>query len=146
MKAGHQVRHLRAPRVHHLHRGHRIVSVWHGTDPRICRHSHDRNYHDPLYRHYRHTSLSGMVSVWVEEGKIEEISEQLFARYLDTGHLPDPDFLIRTSGEMRISNFLLWQIAYTEVYITERLWPDFTPQDLYDALFEFQKRERRIGQ
>ncbi len=81
-----------------------------------------------------------------KDGKIAEISEQLLARYLDTGHLPDPDFLIRTSGEMRVSNFLLWQIAYTEVYITERLWPDFTPRDLYDALFEFQKRERRIGQ
>ncbi|MCH9609625.1 MAG: Ditrans,polycis-undecaprenyl-diphosphate synthase ((2E,6E)-farnesyl-diphosphate specific) [Chlamydiales bacterium] len=80
-----------------------------------------------------------------KEGKIEIISEQLLSRYLDTGHLPDPDFLIRTSGEMRFSNFLLWQIAYTEVYVTSRLWPEFTPRDYLDALYEYQKRERRGG-
>lgn len=81
-----------------------------------------------------------------KEGKIQEISEELLSRYLDTGHLPDPDLLIRTSGEKRLSNFLLWQIAYSEVYITDRLWPEFTPQDLLEALLDYQKRERRIGQ
>ena len=80
-----------------------------------------------------------------KEGMVDEVSEELIGRYLDTGHLPDPDFLIRTSGEMRLSNFLLWQIAYAEVYVTERLWPDFTPTDLFDALLEFQNRERRVG-
>jgi undecaprenyl diphosphate synthase len=73
------------------------------------------------------------------------ISEAEFAKYLYTAGLPDPDLLIRTSGEMRISNFLLWQIAYAEIYVTETLWPDFGKSDLYDAIIAFQKRERRFG-
>ena len=75
----------------------------------------------------------------------EEISVECFGSYLDTGGLPDPDFLIRTSGEMRISNFLLWQLAYTELYFTETNWPDFTINEFNKALFDYQSRERRFG-
>ncbi len=83
----------------------------------------------------------------VMEGKIlkEEISESLIARYLDTAHLGDPELCIRTSGEMRISNFLLWQLAYAEFYVTDVLWPEFTSQDLYKAVRAFQNRQRRLG-
>lgn len=77
--------------------------------------------------------------------KKEEVTENLIASYLDTVPWGDPDLLIRTSGEMRISNFLLWQLSYTEIYITERLWPEFKPNDLLDAVTDFQKRERRLG-
>jgi undecaprenyl diphosphate synthase len=73
------------------------------------------------------------------------IDEKLFARALHTGALPDPDFLIRTSGEMRISNFLLWQLAYAELYFTDVLWPDFSIEDLRRAFAEFSRRERRYG-
>jgi undecaprenyl diphosphate synthase len=83
----------------------------------------------------------------VRDGVVEanEINEQLFSQYLETKDVPDPALLIRTSGEMRISNFLLWQIAYTELYITPKLWPDFRKEDLYEAICEYQKRERRFG-
>jgi undecaprenyl diphosphate synthase len=74
-----------------------------------------------------------------------DITTELFESYLDTGGLPDPDFLIRTSGEMRISNFLLWQLAYTELYFTDTNWPDFTINELNKALADFQLRERRFG-
>ena len=74
-----------------------------------------------------------------------DITTELFDSYLDTGGLPDPDFLIRTSGEMRISNFLLWQLAYTELYFTDTNWPDFTINELHKALAAFQSRERRFG-
>jgi len=73
------------------------------------------------------------------------IDAELFASYLSTAGLPDPDLLIRTSGEMRISNFLLWQLAYTELWITETLWPDFRRRHLYQAIADYQKRERRFG-
>ncbi len=75
----------------------------------------------------------------------DDISVENFGNYLDTGGLPDPDFLIRTSGEMRISNFLLWQLAYTELYFTETNWPDFTINEFHKALLDFQARERRFG-
>ena len=74
-----------------------------------------------------------------------EISEFDFERHLFTAGLPDPDLLIRTSGEMRVSNFLLWQIAYSEIHVTETLWPDFRRASLFEAIIEFQKRERRYG-
>lgn len=77
--------------------------------------------------------------------KREEVTETLISRYLDTAEWSDPDMLIRTSGELRFSNFLLWQISYTEVYFTDTLWPDFTPQHLFEAVINFQKRERRLG-
>jgi undecaprenyl diphosphate synthase len=73
------------------------------------------------------------------------IDEETISQNLYTAGLPDPDLLIRTSGEMRVSNFLLWQIAYAEIYVTETLWPDFTRAQLYEALLDFQKRERRYG-
>ena len=79
------------------------------------------------------------------ELKPEEISEKTISEALYTGDVPDPDLLIRTSGEMRISNFLLWQIAYTELWITPTLWPDFGAADLYGAVAEFQGRTRRFG-
>ncbi|MBC7360742.1 MAG: isoprenyl transferase [Candidatus Aminicenantes bacterium] len=75
----------------------------------------------------------------------EDLNEETFSKYLDTADLPDPDLLIRTSGEMRLSNFLLWQCAYTELWITPVLWPDFRRKDLFQAIIEYQKRERRFG-
>ena len=83
----------------------------------------------------------------IKEGTItpQQIDETIFSNYLFTSGLPDPDLLIRTSGEHRISNFLLWQMAYTELYITDTLWPDFTEKDLIRALEDYQKRERRFG-
>lgn len=77
--------------------------------------------------------------------KAEEVTEESFSDYLYTAGMPDPDFLVRTSGEMRVSNFLLWQIAYAEIYVTDTLWPDFGEDDLINALLDFQKRERRFG-
>lgn len=77
--------------------------------------------------------------------KPEEIDEQYFAAHLKTSGVPDPELLIRTSGELRVSNFLLWQIAYTEIFITPTLWPDFRKEDLYEAICAYQKRERRFG-
>ncbi|HEU5351698.1 MAG TPA: isoprenyl transferase [Terracidiphilus sp.] len=75
----------------------------------------------------------------------ERMTEEDIHRHLYTAHMPDPDLLIRTSGEMRISNYLLWQIAYTEIYVTERLWPDFRGIHLLEAIADFQRRERRFG-
>ncbi len=76
---------------------------------------------------------------------LDDINENGFAGYLDTAGIPDPELLIRTSGEIRISNFLLWQMAYSELYFTNTLWPDFRREDLYEAICEYQKRERRFG-
>jgi len=75
----------------------------------------------------------------------ENIDEKIFEKYLYTNDLPDPDLLIRTSGEYRISNYLLWQIAYAELYFSDTLWPDFTRNDLYNAITSYQQRERRFG-
>ena len=73
------------------------------------------------------------------------IDEELFSSYLYTSGLPDPDLVIRTSGECRVSNFLLWQIAYSELYIAKKLWPDFKKNDFKKAIKEYQRRERRFG-
>ena len=83
----------------------------------------------------------------VEAGKLDpgSIDEQLLADYLYTNRFPDPDLLIRTSGELRVSNFLLYQIAYAEIWVTEQLWPDFRRADLLQAIADFQRRERRYG-
>ena len=75
----------------------------------------------------------------------DRITEEDIHRHLYTAHMPDPDLLIRTSGEMRLSNYLLWQVAYTEIFVTERLWPDFRGIHLLEALADFQRRERRYG-
>ena len=76
----------------------------------------------------------------------ENFSENIFQQYLTTNNVPDPELLIRTSGEKRISNFMLWQIAYSELYFTEKKWPDFRKEDLKEAIIEYQNRERRFGQ
>jgi undecaprenyl diphosphate synthase len=95
--------------------------------------------------------LVDAVAALVEEARAQkrlatlDISEEAIAAHLYTAGLPDPDLLIRTSGEMRISNFLLWQIAYTELYVTETLWPDFTRTELLRAILEYQRRDRRYG-
>ena len=75
----------------------------------------------------------------------EDIDQDFFASHLGTAGVPDPDLLIRTSGEMRVSNFLLWQIAYTEIFVTDTLWPDFREREFLDAIAHFQRRERRFG-
>ncbi len=77
--------------------------------------------------------------------KPEDINEELFAGRLTTAGIPDPALMIRTSGEYRISNYLLWQLAYAELYFTQKLWPDFRREDLYAAIIDYQKRERRFG-
>lgn len=77
--------------------------------------------------------------------KAEEITNELIQNHLSTAGIPDPELMIRTSGEQRISNFLLWQLAYTEFFITETLWPDFRKEDLYEAIVSYQNRERRFG-
>lgn len=79
------------------------------------------------------------------ELKPEQIDEQCLSDSMQTKNMPDPELLIRTSGEERISNFLLWQLAYSEFYFTEKLWPDFDKEDLYDAIINYQSRERRFG-
>jgi undecaprenyl diphosphate synthase len=83
----------------------------------------------------------------VSEGElnIEEIDEELFNSYLNTSDIQDPELLIRTSGEYRLSNFLLWQIAYSELYFSNKLWPDFNKNDLFEAIVNYQQRERRFG-
>jgi undecaprenyl diphosphate synthase len=92
-------------------------------------------------------ALNTILSEARREGRLHdlEISEQSIASHLYTAGLPDPDLLIRTSGEMRVSNFLLWQIAYSELYVTDTLWPDFSRTDLLRAILAFQKRDRRFG-
>ena len=87
------------------------------------------------------------ISVHVQNGNLnpEEITDEVFSKYLCTAAFPDPELMIRTSGEYRISNFLLYQLAYSELYFTETLWPDFRKENLYDALLDYQSRERRFG-
>ena len=80
-----------------------------------------------------------------EKVSSEDINEELFSQYLSTKGVPNPELLIRTSGEQRISNFLLWQIAYSELYFTDVLWPDFRREDLFEAIYKYQNRERRFG-
>jgi undecaprenyl diphosphate synthase len=97
------------------------------------------------------TELVDAVNAIVQNARLEgnleslEIGEEAIAAHLYTAGLKDPDLLIRTSGEMRISNFLLWQIAYSELYVTDTLWPDFTRTDLLEAILEYQNRDRRFG-
>ena len=81
-----------------------------------------------------------------EKINIDTLNEEKFSQYLSTKNVPNPELLIRTSGEKRISNFLLWEIAYSELYFTKKLWPEFRREDLFEAIYEFQKRDRRFGQ
>jgi undecaprenyl diphosphate synthase len=87
------------------------------------------------------------IAIDLAEGNLfkEEINEQKFANYLATNNFPDPELMIRTSGEYRISNFMIWQLAYAELYITDVLWPDFRKEHFYEAIIDYQKRERRFG-
>jgi len=93
------------------------------------------------------TQATKAIALDVSRGKInaENIDQELIDKYLNTSGIPDPELLIRTSGEQRISNFLLWQMAYTEFFITDTLWPDFRKEHLYKALIAYQERERRFG-
>ena len=93
------------------------------------------------------TAAMKRIAIEVRDGmlKPEDIREDLISGYLTTAGIPDPELLIRTSGEHRISNFLLWQIAYAELYFTDKLWPEFGKDDLYAALVDYQQRERRFG-
>ena len=97
------------------------------------------------------TEILDAVKAIVESAKggmldVPDIDEELFSSFLYTADIPDPDLLIRTSGEWRISNFLLWQTSYTELYIIDTLWPDFGRKELYEAIIDYQRRERRFGQ
>lgn len=87
------------------------------------------------------------VGIDIKNGEIDpsEVDDELFKKYLCTSDIPDPELMIRTSGEFRISNFLLYQLAYSELYFTDVLWPDFRKENLYEAILDFQKRERRFG-
>src|SRR5436190_5616109 len=93
--------------------------------------------------------IDGIKSVLrqIESGHIARamIDVEMFSKHLYTRYYPDPDLLIRTSGEMRLSNFLLWQLSYTEMYVTQKLWPDFTKKDLFEAVEEYGRRQRRYG-
>jgi undecaprenyl diphosphate synthase len=93
------------------------------------------------------TEAARQIAAEVETGRLRssQINESLFSSYLATAGMPDPELLIRTSGEFRLSNFLLWQIAYAELYFTPVLWPDFRKRHIYQAIIDFQKRERRFG-
>jgi undecaprenyl diphosphate synthase len=90
-------------------------------------------------------ALNAIVAERTAKGNRTPVNEDEVSAHLYTAGLPDPDLLIRSSGEMRISNFLLWQIAYAEIFVTETLWPDFNRARLLEAFVEFQKRERRYG-
>ena len=87
------------------------------------------------------------IAVQVQKGELDpsDINEDLFSRHLYTSDISDPDLLIRTSGEMRISNFLLWQLAYAEIYVTDTLWPDFDTSEFHQAIAAYQQRDRRFG-
>ena len=86
-------------------------------------------------------------SIELKNGRLtaDQIDENFISNHLTTNNIPDPELLIRTSGEHRISNFLLWQIAYSELYFTDKLWPEFQKNDFYHALLDYQQRERRFG-
>lgn len=93
------------------------------------------------------TEAAKKLAIKVRDGELnaEEITENIFGAHLNTADMPDPELMIRTSGEYRISNYLLWQLAYSELYFTPKLWPDFRREDLFEAVIDFQKRERRFG-
>ena len=89
--------------------------------------------------------LNAIKNILKNDSNKKDVSEEDFEQYLSTKNVPDPELLIRTSGEKRISNFMLWQIAYSELYFTEKKWPDFRKEDLKEAIINYQKRERRFG-
>ena len=89
--------------------------------------------------------LTGAPVAHAQSNGAQVVDEDALTRHLYASDLPDPDLLIRTSGEMRVSNFFLWQLAYTEIWVTDTLWPDFAPKHLLQAILDFQQRERRYG-
>lgn len=93
------------------------------------------------------TRAAAKMALDCQEGRLDasQITESVMASYLDTAGMPDPDLLIRTSGEIRLSNYLLWQLAYTEIYVTDCLWPDFNQEELEKAIVQYNSRERRFG-
>lgn len=93
------------------------------------------------------TEAARRVAIAAKEGKLDpkDLTEEVFASYFPSAGIPDPELLIRTSGELRISNFLMWQLAYSELYFTNTYWPDFRKDDLYKAIIDYQHRERRFG-
>lgn len=93
------------------------------------------------------TEANKQIAQEVKEGKLEidSISEEIISLHLTTNFMPDPDFLIRTGGEIRLSNYLLWQCAYTELYFCDTFWPDFNKEELWKAIYDYQQRERRFG-
>jgi len=97
--------------------------------------------------HWEILEATKQIAGKVKSGELEpdQINKEIFETHLQTNTIPNPELLIRTSGEHRISNFLLWQIAYSELYFTPTLWPDFRKNDLYEAIIDFQNRERRFG-
>jgi len=97
--------------------------------------------------HWEILEAAKSIAAKIKNGELtpDQVDKELFASELQTNDIPDPELLIRTSGEHRISNFLLWQIAYSELYFTPTLWPDFRKNDLYEAIIDFQNRERRFG-
>jgi undecaprenyl diphosphate synthase len=114
--------------------------------------SHNRGMRLNLAINYGgRTEIVDAVNAMIDNARLEgtleslEVTEDTIASHLYTSGLRDPDLLIRTSGEMRISNFLLWQIAYSELYVTDTLWPDFTRMNLLEAVLDYQNRERRFG-
>ena len=141
-------------RAHALHRAHPRA-----CPPRCRRRCLGRGSHGAQHRHHAHAgpelrrplgdwwtpSAASPAEMKQKHLSPDRITEEDIHRHLYTAHMPDPDLLIRTSGEMRISNYLLWQIAYTEIFVTERLWPDFRGIHLLEAIADFQRRERRYG-
>jgi undecaprenyl diphosphate synthase len=97
--------------------------------------------------HWEILEATKQIAAKIKSGELDpdKLDKDIFAAHLQTGDIPNPELLIRTSGEHRISNFLLWQIAYSELYFTPTLWPDFRKNDLYEAIIDFQNRERRFG-
>jgi undecaprenyl diphosphate synthase len=139
----------------------RLQAIGRLTDlPENCQ----RQLHDSIERTSNNTGLTlilalsyggrleiidGIKSILrgIEAGHLDKamIDVEMFSKHLYTRYYPDPDLLIRTSGEMRLSNFLLWQLSYTEMYVTQTLWPDFTKKDLFEAVEDFSRRQRRYG-
>ena len=122
--------------------------MWQARTNTICLLDALTGYLDySMARHHEKTFAAKKLAADCAAGKVsaEEINEDLFQSYLDTHDIPDPDLMIRTSGEQRLSNYLLWQLAYSEFYFTDVSWPDFTKEELVRAIEEYNHRHRRFG-
>jgi len=156
------LRHLLQREVEELNRRNvsiRAIGRLHELPPEVqerLRWAMETTKHNTGLKLYLALSYGARAEIWdaalrlvraVQEGRVDprEMSEEDFRRFLYDPELPDPDLLIRTSGELRVSNFLLWQIAYTEIYVTPTYWPDFRRRELLKAIEEYNRRERRFG-